>query len=196
MNLVMTPLVSALLGISGGHLSLINYTFLITACTLTAQRKKVRWVTVIVGSITLLLVWLEFFYPENYPSTCRMFSTLILFSIATYILIRNFIDAKEINLSVIFGAMAGYILIGVIGGVLFELLDFFQSNTVNVKQGLSSYDYYYYSFISVITIGFGDITPVSPAAKSLTIFLSIVGQFYMAVGISLFVGKHLNKMSK
>ena len=193
MNLVLTPLVSALFLISGGLLSLINYTIIILASLLTAQRKKVQLVTTIIGIITLGFVWVEFFSSGSTVSICRMISTLFLFVITAYILIRNFIDAREVNLSLIFGAMAGYILIGIIGGVLFELLDFFHPDTVNISEGSGAYDYYYFSFISIITIGFGDITPLSAASKSLTIFLSIIGQFYMAIGIALFVGKHLGR---
>jgi voltage-gated potassium channel len=192
MNLVLTPLESALFQVSGGLLSLINYTIIIMASLLTAQRKKVQIVTTAIGILTLVFVWIEFFSSESTVSVCRMISTLFLFVITAYILIRNFIDAKEIKLSVIFGAMAGYILIGIIGGVLFELLDFYHPDTVNVSEGSGAYDYYYYSFISIITIGYGDITPLSAASKSLTILLSIVGQFYMAIGIALFVGKHLS----
>ncbi|MFT5166993.1 MAG: voltage-gated potassium channel [Saprospiraceae bacterium] len=192
LNLILTPLEATIFQIQGGLLTLVNYTLIILASLLVAQRKNVQIVTIATGIITLSFVWIEYFATNSSASACRMFATLFLFSIVIYILFRNFVDAKEMNLRVVFGAMAGYLLIGIIGGVLFEMLDFFYAGSVNVAEGSGGYDFYYYSFISVVTVGFGDITPVSAAAKSLTIFLSVAGQFYMAVGVSLFIGKYLN----
>ena len=89
--------------------------------------------------------------------------------------------------------MAGYILIGLIGGILFEILEYYYSGSIKFPQDFIGYDYYYYSFISILSVGYGDLVPASPAAKSLTIVLSTIGQFYMAIGIALFVGKYLSQ---
>ena len=163
-NLILTPLESTILNIDHSKLSLINYTLIILASLNTAYRKNVQFVTISAGIITLVFVWIEYFVSGSLASACRMFSALFLFSMVALILIRNFIDAKEVSLNIIFAAMAGYILIGIVGGVLFELLDYFYSESVNINVETGAFDYYYYSFISLLTVGFGDITPVSDAA--------------------------------
>ena len=43
----------------------------------------------------------------------------------------------------------------------------------------------------LLTVGYGDITPISSAAKSIAILISLLGQLYMAVGIASFVGKFM-----
>jgi len=190
-NLVITPLEAAIFPVSGGLLSLVNYSLVILVGVLAARRRQIHVLTVLVGLITMVFVWLEFFNEHHVVSQCRMISILIFFIIIYFILIRNFIETTTVTFSIIFGAMAGYILIGIIGGVLFELLDYNYPDSVTISEGAGAYDYYYYSFISMVTIGFGDIIPLTSAAKSLTILIGVIGQFYMAIGIAFFVGKHL-----
>lgn len=52
-----------------------------------------------------------------------------------------------------------------------------------------------FSFISITTVGYGDITPMTPPAQSLTMVLNIIGQFYLAIVIAVFVGKYINEKS-
>jgi hypothetical protein len=53
----------------------------------------------------------------------------------------------------------------------------------------------YYSFVTYTTIGFGDISPVSPAARVVAIAFGLIGQLYLTIIIAFIVGKFLNKQS-
>ena len=92
----------------------------------------------------------------------------------------------------VIGAMSGYLLIGFLGASTIEMMEFHYPGSFNISEE-TVFDYTYFSFISMLTVGYGDIIPGSTAAKSLTILISLVGQFYMAVGIASFVGKFMNK---
>ena len=120
----------------------------------------------------------------------RMFANFALYLILSIVLTRNFIISTEMTLPVIFGAIAGYILIGFIGGSVFELIESYAPYSINITS-MEGFDYYYYSFISLVTIGYGDIIPISAPAKAITILIGLLGQFYMAVGVAFFVGKYL-----
>ena len=54
-------------------------------------------------------------------------------------------------------------------------------------------EFFWYMQVTMSTVGYGDVTPVSPQAQSITLILNIIGQFYLAVVVALFVGKYLNK---
>jgi len=196
-SLVLTPLVAEIFSINSGVVGLVNYTLVIFACLISTEKRIPKFLIIILGIGTLLLVWREYFVGmETIISVFRMYALLVMFSTLLYILIKKIINAEIIDLKVIFGAIAGYFLLGFIGGILFEIMNYYQPGKIMYTQHYSGFDFYYFSFISLVTVGYGDIVPVSPAAKSLTIILSLVGQFYLTIGIALFVGKHLYQSTK
>ena len=55
-------------------------------------------------------------------------------------------------------------------------------------HGMSLTDGIYFSFVTLATLGYGDITPITPIARGLAVFEAIVGQFYLAVLVARLVG--------
>jgi len=191
-NLLLTPLVSSLLSVHGDLMAVINFTIVALVSMISTDEKILRNIAFIAVVMTLISVWSEFFRGyQFFVVEMRLFSTMLLFCTLAFILIRNILNSRAVNIEVICGAMAGYIVIGLVGGTLFEFMEYSEANSIRFVEEQYGYDYYYYSFISLITIGYGDITPSSPQAKSLSILLGIIGQFYMAIGVALFVGRHL-----
>ena len=89
----------------------------------------------------------------------------------------------------------GFLYLGIIGGILFEVMHFFDSHSFKLVHGFSGFSFYYFSFISITTVGYGDITPLTSPAQSLTLVMNIIGQFYLAIVIAVFVGKYINVKS-
>ena len=54
-------------------------------------------------------------------------------------------------------------------------------------------DFIYYAFVTMTTLGYGDITPVGSMARSLSIFFSVTGQLYLTMIIAILVGKYLSQ---
>ena len=54
----------------------------------------------------------------------------------------------------------------------------------------------YYSYITLMTIGYGDILPITPIAQKAAIFIGLIGQFYLVVLTAIVVGKYINQSSK
>lgn len=193
-NLLLTPISSDILGVNGDLMAVVNFTVVAFASAITTDEKLLRNIIFVAVSVTLISVWREYLQWQNFlVLELRLISTLLLFCTLAFILIRNILKSEAVNMNVICGAVAGYIVIGLIGGTLFELMEYRDTNSIRFEDEHYGYDYYYYSFISLITIGYGDIIPQSSQAKSLTILLGIIGQFYMAIGVALFVGRYLNE---
>ena len=197
LNFLLTPLITSLLGLSGSIITVINFSLLILAGSVLAQGRNTKAFGFIFGSITMLAIWLEYGMDHlEEVHVIRMISSLILFIWLFWILIVEFINAKRINGQMISGAIAGYVILGIVGGVLFEILEYHMSESIGIQSNLSGYSFYYFSFVSLTTVGYGDITPLTPQAQSLAVVLSIIGQFYLTLGVAIFVGKYLNQSQK
>jgi hypothetical protein len=80
-------------------------------------------------------------------------------------------------------------------GVLFatwiSILIFFIPDAFNGLEAskVNAQEILYFTFVTMTTLGYGEITPIVPAAKSLSILISTSGQLYIAILIALLVGK-------
>jgi voltage-gated potassium channel Kch len=98
----------------------------------------------------------------------------------------------------------GYLMLGMSFSILIGLtcaIDSTSFSFSHLKEGLDtsvSYvsSYFYYGFVTLTTLGYGDVVPLTPAARSLSIFTSITGQMYVAIIIALIVSKYLSQKSE
>ena len=149
------------------------------------------------GGIVLVIVWLGISFPNTQAiELTRLVGLLTLFITLCALLLRNLIQLKSSNLQGILGAISGFIFLGLIGGLIFETIGYFNSAAFDGISHQNTYSYIYFSFSSITTVGFGDIVPVSAVARSLTIIMSILGQFYLTVVVALFVGRYLSEQLK
>lgn len=195
-NFLLTPIHIAISNFSPAYIVVVSYTFVIISSLLIATIKRAKVITYILGFLMLLVIWLEF--SNNYSKSiliCRLVLSFLLFACFCIILIRQLIAIKEINLQFILGPILGFLYLGIIGGVLFEFIHFLEPSSFQLTKGHSGYSFYYFSFISITTVGYGDITPITAPAQSLTLVMNIIGQFYLAIVIGVFVGKYINTKS-
>ncbi len=196
-NFLLTPIHIAISGFNPAYINVINYTIVILSSALIASKKRAKIITYLLGFLTLIAIWLEFSDSNSHSLLiCRLVFSFLLFGCFCVILIRQLIKIKEVNLQFILGPLLGFLYLGIIGGVLFEFIHFLDSNSFQLIKGFSGYSFYYFSFISITSVGYGDITPLTAAAQSLTLVLNIIGQFYLAIVIGVFVGKYINANQK
>jgi voltage-gated potassium channel len=123
---------------------------------------------------------------------------LTVFFIIYYIFIfvevlRQITKAREVRINVIVGSFSGYLLLSMIA--LFTYL-FIELNFPKSFHGIS-YDNIslvynelsYFSFITLTSIGFGDIYPITDMARLVTAFFGMVGQFYMVAVVGIIVSR-------
>lgn len=99
---------------------------------------------------------------------------------------------RSVTLFTLVEAVNGYLLMGImfISLVAFCELTFPGSYLL---KGEESMDLVYYTMVTLTTVGYGDITPQVPVAKSLSMIIAISGQFYIAVVVAIIVGKFASK---
>jgi len=117
---------------------------------------------------------------------------LILFVATALKVIKTMLGLNKVDIQIIAGSVGAYLLFGLSGAMLFNVVDILYpaSFAFNFSYG-AGYDSLYFSFVTLSTLGFGDITPDTPQGQSVVILVSIVGQLYLAILMAMLVGKFL-----
>jgi voltage-gated potassium channel Kch len=93
----------------------------------------------------------------------------------------------------ILGVITIYILFGLVAGETNQLIFHFDPHAFSGNLDPSDKaDLRYYSYVTMTTLGYGDIVPVSQIARASAVFFSLIGQIYLAVVIALIVGKYVS----
>jgi hypothetical protein len=128
-------------------------------------------------------------------------STIFLAFLTMVVLITVLRD-PAVTADTIVGALCSYFLMGVTWGTAYSLLALQSVSAFAVSSTLAAASHWgpptspiapllqYYSFITLSSVGFGDISPLSGAARTLTAFEGVAGQLYLAVLIARLVGIH------
>jgi hypothetical protein len=94
----------------------------------------------------------------------------------------------------------GYLMLGLSFSILIALVCVIDPNAFSFRHLSETMDpaisyvsnYIYFGFVTLSTLGYGDVVPLTPAARSLSIFTSITGQMYVAIIIAALVSKYLS----
>ena len=125
--------------------------------------------------------------------TCYLIFYLIVFTDV----MRQVIKSPQVNGSVILGTLSGFLLLIVISTFTYLLLDFIQIHSfANIPEGNIPAKYQpisYFSIITLTSIGYGDILPVTDNSRLLSAFWGVAGQFYMVAVVGIIISKFSSK---
>jgi hypothetical protein len=111
-------------------------------------------------------------------------------------LIRSILFAPRVTADVLCSAVSGYFLIGFLWAVVFLIVGDMDSGAFafNVGTGanrvMTNFNAFYFSFVTITTVGYGGIVPVSSFARTLAVLEAIVGMFYMTMLVARLVSIH------
>jgi len=145
--------------------------------------------------ISISNIWINSFFIDNkiIHYFTYSFSTIVLV-ITTGIMIHQIVSSKSITAKVIIETICGYLLLGIILFFLNSIVLWHNPNAIEFKtEGYRISSMIYYSYITITTIGYGEILPISPAARSLSILFGVISQLYLALIVAFILGKFVNK---
>jgi hypothetical protein len=114
------------------------------------------------------------------------------------IILSYLFRGEEITSDVIMGAICGYFLLGLLWANVYALFAVLDPNSFQFSQAMGAgvQDFTYYSFVTLTTLGYGDITPVSNPARSLSLLEAVIGQLYLAILVARLIGIHIAQSHK
>jgi hypothetical protein len=166
------------------------------AVWIVAEHRKHLIIATALAVPFVLVSWITRFDPSALLIAVRYLLAVAFYGFAVYVVLHN-IHKREVTIDVIVGSVSAYLLIGVMWAFLYQLLNLISPgsflSTIASETGSGTIDYFYYSFVTLTTLGFGDIVPVSSVARSFTALEAVTGVLFMAIVIARVIGLHVVK---
>lgn len=125
---------------------------------------------------------------------------LIFYLWATWVAAKQVLFAGAIDINKIVGAICIYLLMGMIWAMMYLFIAQAVPGAFNGLEQVVWYDNFadvaYYSYVTLTTLGYGDISPVAPIARFLVYMEAVVGVFYMAILVASLIGVVINESQK
>lgn len=110
----------------------------------------------------------------------RNVALTVVLATATVAVLHRIAQHRVITLATVFGAVDAYVLLGITFGAAYGAIDALGGELfANVEP--SGFDLTYFSFITLTTVGYGDLTPASDLARSVAVVQALLGQVFLVV---------------
>lgn len=152
----------------------------------TTKHKAARLGMVVLAGLAFTSHWLHFFIREHAVHIIAASASALFFLVLSWLIIARVFRSGGITIYRIYGAIAVYLLLGILWGEFYILIYLFQPGSFYFNPS-TQYgeppisELIYFSFTTLTTLGVGDILPVHPIARSMTTLEALVGQLYPAV---------------
>jgi hypothetical protein len=179
-------------------LNVVGAAVLLTGLLAVSECKSVFITGIILSILSIFATFLLIGYPVH---------AMVIIAHATMILVLGFfavaildyvVRSGRVTSDKIFAAICAYLLIGYAWAFAYALLDECYPGAFVTPTEVARNDYVgrviqmrYFSYITLATVGYGDIVPRTTGARTMTILEAILGQFYLVALIGRLVGLHI-----
>ena len=161
------------------------------------REKNIMTLSVVLLALAVVLYWLGVFGIIRYSGLVSQFIIILYLSVLVYSFFVAIFSAKTVSSEVICATLCLYLILGLFWAQIFVLLETVVPGSFGGKildpgcppwQQVQSF--VYFSFITLTTLGYGDITPQTQGAGALCQAEAIIGQFYIAVLVARLVSMY------
>ena len=174
----------------------MNLIFLpiVISCFLIIRKKPfARYISI----VTFILLLVNIFFDIFLLDAATQLGLTVMIYYAFFLVLREAISMEGTRSNMILISITGYMIIGLTGGFLAAGLELAIPGSYYHSTGidLGLYNFVYYSYVTMTTLGYGDIIPVTKKSQSLALILVLAGQLYLAVIIAINISKFMQKKS-
>jgi voltage-gated potassium channel Kch len=121
-----------------------------------------------------------------------------------WLILSDILHARLVTFDIIAGGISVYLLFGNVCGVIYAIIARLDPGAFNIPEATAGFiaenisdvgSAMYFSFVTLTTLGYGDITPINAFARALAYLEAATGQIYLTVLIASLVGMHITRRS-
>jgi hypothetical protein len=176
---------------------------LFTAVVAVAERRSEVITALSLALPAMILQWFTLAFDREGLFAASYVFGLVFLAYTVALILRYIFAVEKVTFQVICAALCVYLLLGLMWSQVYSLIDVVEPGSFafsHVGEGKRQAMHFgtentmypvYYSFVTLTTLGYGDIVPLTPAARMFAVVEAIVGQLYLAVLVARLVGLHI-----
>jgi voltage-gated potassium channel len=179
-------------------MNVISAAVLVAGSYALSERKHLFAIAVVLSAITIAGTGWLIAFPRPWVLLVSHSSIIVLVAFFSITILSYVLDSGRVTTDKIFAAICVYMLLGYGWTFVYSILLELQPQSFASTSEVARDDYAgrilqlrYFSFMTLTTVGYGDIVPRSQAARTMTILEAVMGQFYLMVLIGRLVGLHI-----
>lgn len=153
----------------------------------------------LLAAVALVSQWAGIFYPWTGFTIISLLASSVFAGLVIFQLLAYVLNAREVDRETLCACIAGFLIIGLLYSMVYLLLATLDPTAFsfrNPDQKMEGFEAFYFSFVTLSTIGFGDVLPVSRVARMLSVMEAITGMFYVAVLVARIVSIYSREEKK
>ena len=177
--------------ISYAYFAVLTFIFYFSILSIKDTKDKFLYLPLVM----IILTWISEFLDFPYLAEFTGIASIIFFFYIIVFLVVRVASSKEVGALEFLESINVYLLLGIAASLVFSLVYSANHDAYNPPGEIlkTHTDFIYYSFVTMTTLGYGDITPIDSLARSLSIFFSVAGQLYLTMIVAILVGKYLGQ---
>jgi hypothetical protein len=147
----------------------------------------------------IITIWASYFIEIRSIGLTTRICSALFFGYAVANILRQMSTKKEVSREMIFGAIVAYLLIALMWAFLYMVLEKLVPGSFSFSENAlisETRQFQYFSFVTITTLGYGDVTPLTDKASTLAMLEALIGQIYLVVLVAWLVGMHVSRRSK
>lgn len=183
-------------------LNLLTTIVILTGVYAVSDTKKHIIIASLFGLPWVILKWSGLFISLQMAGPISMSAGVLFLLYTTALMFSYVIKGSRVGIETLYGAISVYLLIGLTFTSIFALIELLEPQSFNLlNAGGHLYPFkvselIYFSFTTLTTLGYGEITPVSAHARTLSVAEAVIGQLYLTILVARLVGLHISSIQK
>ena len=150
-------------------------------------------VGIVLAVVTLAGQWADIIWPNGPIGPFYLIPAILFLGLVVARLLFFILQSDQVNTETLCASVAGFLMIGLLWALIYLFLARLSPGSFVLNepgQVMDGFNAFYFSFVTLSTIGYGDITPVSRVARMLAVMEAITGMFYLTVLVARLVSIH------
>jgi hypothetical protein len=171
---------------------------IISGVIATVRHRHIVALTIALALASLLVGWQVVEHPNLYLQLFNDLISLLFLGFLLALILRQVLRAGPITSRRVQGSVAVYLLLGILWAIPYEMIELLHPGSFGfgLKGRAVLPQLAYFSFTTLTTLGFGDIVPLNPVARSLVVLEALVGQLFPVLLIARLVTMELDSQQK